>query len=72
MIDEGMVIDELDDIRKCLIQPDVLVGIESALSKINSFLDSLTITDNDHEDYIEELMVADMNSRLLDNGHIYI
>lgn len=85
MIDEGMVIDELDSIKNMLIQPENSMiqpetMIELALSKINTFLDSLseawsvriTITDKDYEDYIEELMIAEMNSRLLDNGHIYI
>lgn len=77
MIDEGMVIDELNSIKNMLIQPENSViqpetMIELALSRINSFLDSLTITDKDYEDYIEELMIAEMNSRLLDNGHIYI
>jgi hypothetical protein len=77
MIDEGMVIDKLDGIKNCLIQPENSViqpetMVELALSKINTFLDSLTAADNAYEDYIEELMIEDMNSRLLENGHIYI
>ncbi len=76
MIDECAVIDELDSIKNMLIQPkNSLIQsetmIELALSKINTFLDSLTITDADYEDYIEELAIAELNCRLLDNG-IYI
>lgn len=61
MIDEGMVIDELNSIKNMLIQPEQGIiqpetMIELALSKINTFLDSLTITDTDYEDYIFNLI----------------
>lgn len=77
MIDDAIVIDKLNGIKNFLTQPEQGIiqpetMIELALSRINSFLDSLTITDKDYEDCIEELMIAEMNSRLLDNGHIYI
>lgn len=60
MIDEGIVIDELNSIKNFLIPPENSMiqpetMIELALSKINSFLCSLTITDTDYEDYIMEV-----------------